>query len=983
MVDSLDDTPDWHTSMAALLAAVAATPQIVPPLQLEPGSTVNEHFRIERELGVGGMGVVYLAEDTRLHRKIALKLHARLTHEIGVQRMMREAAAMAQLNHPNVLTVHEVGTIDDHVFIAMEFVDGHTLREWMREKPRTWAEIRPVMLAAGEGLAAAHAAGLVHRDFKPENVLISTTGRVSVADFGLARTAEDGAEATAGAAHAASDAPVSSLTRTGVIMGTPAYMAPEQCDSAQVDARADQFAFCVTMYEALYGRRPFVGKALVELLDEIARGNIRPPAEHTDVPRWLHDAVARGLSAAPSERYEDMPELLAELRKDPARARRTRAIITGSVVALLAVVAVVFFAARSSVHTTKEDPCDGGQKQVDSIWNDARSKRVQTSLNNQAPNLENWPSIRRRMGGYATTWAAIHRNACEATKVQRTQPATMMKKRFACLDRALVAFDGLLTTFETADLAGAGRALESAYLLPALEQCNDLDVLKRGVLPVTDPKADRQVSILRRAMFNARVLMMNGHTKRALTLIKEIAEDANRIRGGDLVAEALTLRGQVLSMMGRHKEAERDLRKAYTASRRVKDSASAGLAAALMITVAAGKGNWTLADQWADLAQIELPHAGYRSSAADEIQRRISELRASEGKHAQALGHLRAALRVEKHLYGDKHLRLADTHIRLAGALDALGKRKEAKAHVAKALALAKQLAGEHHPVLAKALQALTLIHNGAGEHKQAVATADRALSLTRKAYGETHPSVGYAWQNRGVALHGLGKMDDAITSYQRALEVLRKHLRPRHGDLGILYSNLGLSYEHKQQLTKSLEYHTRALEVLESQYGKNHYDVATARTNLGVTLTEKRQFARAATYFEQAIKIFDAVATNDPAIIVPLNSLGVCLTELGRPAIAVPLLERALALGDKTKAQPSRRARTRLNLAAAMWWSKKDRRGAIKLMKDARSIYATLGASHKHLLAHSERWLDKRKPGWRNDMKPHQPRRKKPAVEP
>ena len=237
-----------------LLRAVAAAPyptRLVPDLAI--GTIVAETYEIVGPLGAGAMGVVYQALDRALDRRVALKLHV---HRDGAdpRRVWREARAMARLADPHVVTIHEVGIHDERLFIAMELVAGSDARRWLRSAPRTTAEILAVYRQAGLGLAAAHAVGIVHRDFKPDNVLVGNDGRVRVADFGLARSVDRGAtqdDDTTVAADATARHTVS-----GFVAGTPAYMAPEIVAGSAADARSDQYAFCVAMYEALVGERP-------------------------------------------------------------------------------------------------------------------------------------------------------------------------------------------------------------------------------------------------------------------------------------------------------------------------------------------------------------------------------------------------------------------------------------------------------------------------------------------------------------------------------------------------------------------------------------------------------------------------------------------------------------------------------------------------------------------------------------------------------
>jgi hypothetical protein len=285
--------------------------------ELEPGAVIAR-YRILGRLGAGGMGVVYRAHDAQLDRDVALKL-LRIGEDgtEGRTRMLREAKAAAKIRHPNVVTVYDAGEVFGRVFIAMELIDGVTLKAHFRGRKRAWREVVDIMLGAGEGLAAAHAASLVHRDFKPDNVLVEAGGRVRVLDFGLARPATDaeGPTIRATAVIPADGPPVMrTLTQTGMLVGTPAYMAPEQHLARGVDARSDQFAYCVTLYECLYGQRPFAGDTQAELTMNVVEGRLQAPPRDRDVPPEIFGVLQRGLAVHPADRYDTLGELLAELR---------------------------------------------------------------------------------------------------------------------------------------------------------------------------------------------------------------------------------------------------------------------------------------------------------------------------------------------------------------------------------------------------------------------------------------------------------------------------------------------------------------------------------------------------------------------------------------------------------------------------------------------------------------------------------------------
>ena len=302
-------------------------------------------YVVERELGSGGMGLVYAAYDPELGRKVALKLvrpraSGKMGPSEGRARLLREAQAMAQLTHPNVIAIHDVGTFGDQVFIAMEYVEGSTLSDWLAAEKRTWPEIVNLFVQAGRGLAAAHAKNILHRDFKPDNVWVGEDGRARVLDFGLARaTRTESGESQSPVAQPAGERRSSAgiavlgaaVTEPGRFLGTPPYMPPEQLIGELGDARTDQFSFCVALYQALYGELPFTGESVAALLDEIKRRRIKEPPKSSRVPSWLRRVLLRGLSPDRADRYESMERLLDELARRPFVARR-RILVTSALV---------------------------------------------------------------------------------------------------------------------------------------------------------------------------------------------------------------------------------------------------------------------------------------------------------------------------------------------------------------------------------------------------------------------------------------------------------------------------------------------------------------------------------------------------------------------------------------------------------------------------------------------------------------------------
>jgi len=337
-------------------------------------------FAVLRTLGQGGMGVVYSAYDEELDRRVALKLlrPGRDNSPRNQARMQREARAMAKLSHPNVVQVYEVGRFEEQVFLAMEFVQGRTLNAWLKAQPRGWQEVLHVMVQAGRGLQAAHEAGVIHGDFKPDNILIDAEERVRVVDFGLSRRTEpasaslQGAASSGEAGRSLQGAPVPTPTPAPApaapapdlraedlgderrsnarIAGTPAYMAPEQHHHTPADQRSDQFSFCVTLYSALHGVHPFAGGSLLELIIKLTDGKVNPLPAGSAVPTAVHAAVLRGLAVDPDQRWPALADLLDELDAIAARyrdpeldlsvARRQRVVL--AVIIALSILAMSF-----------------------------------------------------------------------------------------------------------------------------------------------------------------------------------------------------------------------------------------------------------------------------------------------------------------------------------------------------------------------------------------------------------------------------------------------------------------------------------------------------------------------------------------------------------------------------------------------------------------------------------------------------------------
>ncbi|MGE3460198.1 MAG: protein kinase, partial [Kofleriaceae bacterium] len=374
----IDECPRCRKAVAELIAS-GSVPRVPASEELAPGGQLGTYALLS-VVGAGAMGTVYAARDTTLERRVAIKLlHAR--HDDGQvrSRLLREAQAMARLSHPNVVSVHHAGVIDNRVYLVMELVEGTTLRAWSEQAHRTCQDIVQVFLQAGAGIAAAHETGIIHRDFKPENVLVGINQRICVTDFGLAAVVDPASQPFGhdDAPSGVRSEPTHPMTRTGAMVGTPAYMAPEQMTHQRVGPAADQFAFCVALYELLHGHRPFAGETIEELHAAIQADRVRL-ASNRAVPGWLSQILVRGLSASPDARFPSMNDLLAALRSGGRHRRRTIGIAAG--VGFAAVCGVAIWVMSAQRDHAREASCHAVEDRFAAQFDDRRWQAIGTAF---------------------------------------------------------------------------------------------------------------------------------------------------------------------------------------------------------------------------------------------------------------------------------------------------------------------------------------------------------------------------------------------------------------------------------------------------------------------------------------------------------------------------------------------------------------------------------------------------------------------------
>jgi serine/threonine protein kinase/tetratricopeptide (TPR) repeat protein len=528
--------------------------------QLFGYSEVRElgRYRLIEVLGRGGLGTVWRAHDRKLDREVALKL----LHEDALRRPVRarrqlfaEAALMAKLNHQNVVRVYDLDEHDGELFVAMELVAGTTARTWQQQRPRSWRELLDVYLAAGAGLAAAHRAQLVHGDFKPDNVLIGDDGRVLVTDFAVTRHVlearlelelaltnadtppDSDADGVATGLRDSVHQSGSDVAQRPLVIGTPAYMAPEQFEGQLADATADQFAFCVALWEALTGERPFRGRTWGQLQAAIAKGPTR--ADRAPGPRVLWAALERGLSVAPADRWPSLEALLERLRWARDRRRRWAFVAGGLGLCSLGFAAAIpsLLADHDAEVIAVVQQCDPNETppELANSWTPMRREAIASAFAHT--HLSYAEAAREhalaRLDAWSTQWLEARAQACRSTDASaRTQ--------LICLDRNLASFAALVDVLAESDAGTVERVHELLELLPVVDSCEDFEL---PPLDPADPEALQRHLQLERAIERVRYLWLVGRTETGLAEVEPVIADAEREHAEGLVAEARSLRG--------------------------------------------------------------------------------------------------------------------------------------------------------------------------------------------------------------------------------------------------------------------------------------------------------------------------------------------------------------------------------------------------------------------------------------------------------
>lgn len=894
---TLSDDDDW--------AGTTGKPE---PTVRSPGSHVAGYI-VLHQLGAGGMGIVYAAYDPNLDRKIALKVLRTAfgdeSEPVARARLLGEGRALARLNHRNVVTVYDVGAVGDEVYVAMELIDGHTLKQWREQESRTWRQTVALFIEIGAGLSAVHQAGLVHRDVKPDNVLIDHEGHARVTDFGLARAHVDAPAALEASERDLIQGPLASgaldLTQTGARLGTPAYMSSEQLQGDAATAKSDQFAYCVALWECLYGIRPFEGHSWMSLMLAINEGDFREHPPNTTarpVPTWLRRIVERGLAPNPELRWPSIQALSEALAQgDPGRKRRR--IFAGLALGLVAFGGTAGVYANAAAQKQNAIAACAQQSAVlDGLWTEqAREGLVAQFLASEVQDAKALADgIVTTLDEFATTWAHDRNEACIAGSVEHVLTPEVAQLRIACLEDRRSMFAMLVQEFSVADDIAVKRAQRSTDGVADLASCRDDDRLESRPAPPSDPKIREQVRVLFAELAATKVHEHLGHYDEGQALADAALTRAMRTGHRPLIATARYRVAVFFEKRGKYDEAvDAWVGSFRDASLGGSDQLAAEAASALAFTEGYQLARHDAGIRWAQLAGIYTERLGITHTLTEATRLDVLAVMYDMKKdYATSIETHHLALALRRELQPPQHHSIGYGLANLASVLRSDGQVEPAKAALLQAKNIFEAAFGPENPTTAHVLHSLgNLYIEELGEYAAGEELLDRVEAIWTKSLGATHPDVGDLSNAFGEMRRKQGRFDEAAKRHQRALAIHQKSQKEGHPDIAKSATTLA-QVQLLQANPDAAEANFRlALETLRHSNHPQRDSLGRAHHGLARIALGRGKAERARDLFEQARSDFEADG-DDHASWIARCRIGVAATYI---VAAEAAGERAQAL--------------------------------------------------------------------------------------
>jgi eukaryotic-like serine/threonine-protein kinase len=867
--------------------------------KLARGTNLGRYVLLD-PIGKGGLGVVYAAYDPQLDRKVALKLlrpraNSSATASEGKARLLREAQAMARLSHPNVVAVHDVGVHEDQVFIAMDLVEGETLTTWKARQKRTPHEVLDIFLQAGRGLAAAHAANLVHRDFKPDNVLIDQNGRALVMDFGLARAADIGdqsevppspeAPTQLGRDSAALAVP---LTGVGIVMGTPGYAAPEQLRGDAADALSDQFSFCASLYEALYGELPFAGNTLGSYAAAIEQSGARPVMPAGRVPARLRRILLKGMSLTPGDRFKSLDDLLRELCKDTRRTLRWVLLPAG----VLLVCSAAFLGLRQ-YRLRREGECEDSAGRLAGTWDpEVKAKIHRAFAATGKPFAQDaWNGVSGALDSYASIWTSMRDEACAETRLRNQQTEEVFFLRMVCFERERAGLKALIDVLTQADGSIVENAVVAVQSLEKPNACSNLAALRAepNAIP-TDPARAARFANFRGRLAEATALYDAGQYEKVIPLATALAADCDATAERWFQAEALFILGGSQRRSDNFTSSAQAFSQAYVSATSSRNEAVAARSASSLVEISTYLGKSEDAQLWSSLAQAVIAEIG----GSDELE--------------------------------------ADLLLRQANASFLRGDYSDAVSDSARALDLAKRVFGPDDRRTVSILNTVAIATTVEGRWTEGMELSRQVATATEKALGPDHPLTSLFLANYGQSLGGLGRALEGNEVCKRSLTIATHSTGNDSDYTANALTCLARSARYLGELDQALASAKRIVAIYERRQPVDAQRPPNGLDEVGLAWLAKGRYAEALQALEKSVAMRERTHGPDHVELQDaLDGAGRAYLGLHQPMKAIPLLERAVRLRQRGLAEPGQLGATLFALARA----RSEAKGSAKFARD------------------------------------------------
>jgi tetratricopeptide (TPR) repeat protein len=815
------------------------------------------------------MGAVHAAYDPTLHRKVALKV---LPPDDGASpgaqaRLLREAQLLAQLSHPNVLAVHDVGSADGQAFIALALVEGRSARQWLASSPRTWRQVLHVFVEAGKGLAAAHAAGLVHRDFRLDTILVADAGRVFVTDLGAALP----------------DAPP----------GTRASPAPELLEGRAASPASDQFAFCAALFEALHGAPPFPPPSV----PGPERWQLREPPRAAALPARLRRLLQRGLSLAPEARFASLEPLLEEAQGLLARGWRAP-VAAAAALAVLGGAGLALHLARSAPPA----PCTGAARRLAGVWDAPAQQALAEGFGALGPfAADAFGRTREVLDGYTQGWVRMHTEACEATRVRGEQSDEDLSLRMACLEGRLQDVKALTRLLQKPDDGLAQQAVKAAHGLPLLEGCANVEALRAPLRPPASPDAAGKVAALRERLSEGRALFQAGRYAQGVEAMRPVVAEAEALGYEPLEAEAREVLGNHEERGGKLKEAEATLLRGLWAAEAGGHVEATASISAVLTRVMMLQARFEDSDVWASHTRSALERLGPNPRIEAFLHMAEGSADVRRARQAEALAHFEKALALRTQAYGPAHPEVAGCLNNIGAAHARLGHKEQGFDFLTRALAVYEKTLGEDHPDTTRSVENLGILLEEEGHEARAFGYFERALRSRERLLGPDHPLVGQALSRASAVPAARGDFLTALQLVRRARAVFEKAHGPDHVDSADELeseANLLVAMERYQE---ALALAQRSIRLRAPRLGSDHPTLSFAHRTVGRCLLALGKPAQALRELQRARMLFAKTAPEgDPFTPNFVETLGDYHLEVRQLAQAERMYALALELTRK-----------------------------------------------------------------------------------